>query len=159
MRILIYCVGSLKEAYWREAEKEYLKRLSPYAKAEIIEVPDLPSKEGASKKSEEETKEKEGERILAKIKPSDYVVLLDLGGEETGSVELSRRLEGWMERGGASVTFVIGGSLGLSESLRKRGNDVLTLSKLTFTHQMSRIILLEQIYRAFRIMRGEPYHK
>ena len=97
--------------------------------------------------------------LLSKIKPSDFVVLLDLGKEQPDSVELSSRLEKWMRDGGSSITFVIGGSLGLSNEMRKRGNASLTLSKLTFTHQMTRVILLEQIYRSFKILRNEPYHK
>ena len=102
---------------------------------------------------------KENAKLLSKIKPNDFVVLLDLGKEQPDSVELSSRLEKWMRDGGSSITFVIGGSLGLSAEMRKRGNATLTLSKLTFTHQMTRVILLEQIYRSFKILRNEPYHK
>ena len=107
----------------------------------------------------EEVKNKENAKLLSKIKPNDFVVLLDLGKEQPDSVELSSRLEKWMRDGGSSITFVIGGSLGLSAEMRKRGNATLTLSKLTFTHQMTRVILLEQIYRSFKILRNEPYHK
>lgn len=159
MKIRIIAIGKLKEAYWREAQNEYLKRLSQYAKIELIECNDFPSKENASAKEEEEVKNKEGKEVLDKIKKNEYVVLLDLGKEEPTSLTLARKLDRWMQLGGASITFVIGGSLGLSESLRERGNDVLTLSQLTFTHQMTRVILLEAIYRSFKILNNEPYHK
>lgn len=159
MRITIYVIGSLKESYWKEAEKEYLKRLSPYAKTEVLEFPDFPTKEGASSKEEEAVKEKESQKILAKLRPNDYVILLDLHKQEYESEAFSEHLMRSFERGASHLHFVIGGSLGLSESLRKRGNESLALSKLTFPHQMTRIILLEQLYRAFRIAHHEPYHK
>ncbi len=159
MKIRIFTIGKLKESYWRAAEEEYLKRLSPYAKVEIVELNDLPSKENASAKEEEETKIKEGRQVLAKLKPSDFLILLDLGKNEPTSPELANNLSKWMERGGSNINFVIGGSLGLSEELRKRGNASLTLSQLTFTHQMTRVILLETIYRSFKILNHEPYHK
>lgn len=159
MKIRIIAIGKLKEPYWREAQNEYLKRLSPYAKVELIECNDFPSKENASAKEEEEVKNKEGKEVLDKIKKNEYVVLLDLGKEEPTSLTLAKKFDRWMQLGGASITFVIGGSLGLSESLRERGNDVLTLSQLTFTHQMTRVILLEAIYRSFKISNNEPYHK
>ena len=159
MKIRLLVVGHLKETYWKEAQNEYLKRLTPYAKVDIEEVDDLPSSKDDSPAETEEVKNKENAKLLSKIKPSDYVVLLDLGKEQPDSVELSSRLEKWMRDGGSSITFVIGGSLGLSAEMRKRGNATLTLSKLTFTHQMTRVILLEQIYRSFKILRNEPYHK
>ena len=159
MKIRLLVVGHLKETYWKEAQNEYLKRLTPYAKVDIEEVDDLPSSKDDSPAEMEEVKNKENAKLLSKIKPNDYVVLLDLGKEQLDSVELSSRLEKWMRDGGSSITFVIGGSLGLSAEMRKRGNATLTLSKLTFTHQMTRVILLEQIYRSFKILRNEPYHK
>ncbi len=159
MKIRIFTIGKLKESYWRAAEEEYLKRLSPYAKVEIVELNDLPSKENASAKEEEETKTKEGRQVLAKLKPNDFLILLDLCKNEPTSPELANNLSKWMERGGSNINFVIGGSLGLSEELRKRGNASLTLSQLTFTHQMTRVILLETIYRSFKILNHEPYHK
>jgi 23S rRNA (pseudouridine1915-N3)-methyltransferase len=159
MRITILCVGHLKEAYWRAAQDEYLKRLSAYAEVNIVEVDDLSSKENASPAMEEEVKDKEGAKILAKLKPNDFVCTLDLNKKEPDSLELADEMMAMMRRGGASITFVIGGSLGLSESLKKRANASLSLSKLTFTHQMTRIILLEQIYRSFKILNHEPYHK
>lgn len=159
MKIRLLVVGHLKETYWKEAQNEYLKRLTPYAKVDIEEVDDLPSSKDDSPAEMEEVKNKENAKLLSKIKPNDYVVLLDLGKEQPDSVELSSRLEKWMRDGGSSIAFVIGGSLGLSAEMRKRGNATLTLSKLTFTHQMTRVILLEQIYRSFKILRNEPYHK
>ena len=159
MKIRLLVVGHLKETYWKEAQNEYLKRLTPYAKVDIEEVDDLPSKKGDSLAEMEEVKNKENEKILAKIKPNDFVILLDLGKEQPDSVELSSRLDKWMRDGGSSITFVSGGSLGLSSEMRKTGNATLTLSKITFTHQMTRIILLEQIYRSFKILHNEPYHK
>lgn len=159
MKIKIICIGSLKEAYWRDAEKEYLKRIAPYSQISIEEYPDLPTPDGASPALEEGIKNKEADKILAKLKPSDFVCTLDLNKKEPDSVELSKQLENMMRMGGASVTFIIGGSLGLSESLRVRANASISLSRLTFTHQMTRIILLEQIYRCFKILNHEPYHK
>ena len=159
MKIRLLVVGHLKETYWKEAQNEYLKRLTPYAKVDIEEVDDLPSSKDDSPAEMEEVKNKENAKLLSKIKPNDFVVLLDLGKEQPDSVELSSHLEKWMRGGGSSITFVIGGSLGLSAEMRKRGNATLTLSKLTFTHQMTRVILLEQIYRSFKILRNEPYHK
>lgn len=159
MKIRIITIGKLKEAYWKAAEAEYLKRLTPYAKTEVLELPDLPSKENASSKEEEEVKIKEGKEILSQLKPNDYVVLLDLGKEEHSSPSLAKQMEKWMTSSGANLTFVIGGSLGLSEQVRSRGNASLSLSKLTFTHQMTRIIILEAIYRSFKINNHEPYHK
>ena len=159
MKIRLLVVGHLKETYWKEAQNEYLKRLTPYAKVEIEEVDDLPSGKSDSPAEMEEVKNKENAKVLSKIKPNDYVILLDLGKEQPDSVELSSRLEKWMRDGGSSITFVIGGSLGLSNEMKKRGNASLTLSKLTFTHQMTRVILLEQIYRSFKILHNEPYHK
>lgn len=159
MKIRIFVIGKLKEAYWKAAEQEYLKRLVPYAKVEIIECPDLASKETASRKEEDEVKAKEGREVLSKLKPNDYLILLDLNKDEPTSTQLATKLSKWMEISGASISFVIGGSLGLSDELRKRGNASLTLSQLTFTHQMTRVILLETIYRSFKILNNEPYHK
>ena len=159
MRIRLLVVGHLKEQYWKEAEGEYLKRLLPYAKVDIEEVDDLPCPKNASVSEMETVKEQENAKILAKLRPNELAVLLDLGHEQHDSVELANDLEKWMKDGGATIAFVIGGSLGLSNAMRKRGNATLTLSKLTFTHQMTRIILLEQIYRAFKILHNEPYHK
>jgi 23S rRNA (pseudouridine1915-N3)-methyltransferase len=159
MNITILCVGRLKEAYWKEAEAEYLKRLSAYARVKVVELGDLPTKEKASPKEEELTREKEGEKILSRLRPSDFVCLLDLRKKEPTSPEFALQMREMIVRGGASLTFVIGGSLGLGENIRRRGNASVSLSKLTFPHQLARIVLLEQIYRNFKILAGEPYHK
>jgi 23S rRNA (pseudouridine1915-N3)-methyltransferase len=159
MKIRILCVGHLKENYWKAAEAEYLKRLSPYAQVSIEEVDDLPSKENASLALEEEVKDKEGDKILAKLKPNDFVCTLDLGKDEPDSPALAEKMMTMFTRGGSTICFVIGGSLGLSQALKKRANTSLSLSHLTFTHQMTRIILLEQLYRSFKILNHEPYHK
>lgn len=159
MKITIHAIGLLKESYWREAESEYLKRLKPYCEIKIEEYPDLPSKPNASKADEEKVKQKEGEKVLRKLKPSDFVCALDLNQKEYGSEEFASSLEKMFVQGGSSIHFLIGGSLGLSDELKKRADVSISISKMTFTHQMSRIILLEQIYRCFRILGNEPYHK
>ena len=159
MTITIYCIGHLKESYWREACQEYLKRLKPYADVSIVEVDDIGYKEGAGAKIEAKVKEQEGAKILAKLKPSDYVCALDLGKKEEDSVSFSKHLETMLSRGGSHLSFLIGGSLGLSDELKKRANESLSFSLMTFPHQLSRVILLEQVYRAFRILHHEPYHK
>lgn len=159
MKIRLLVVGHLKEQYWKDAQNEYIKRLQPYAKVELEEIDDLPSNKNASEAEMEEVKNKENAKLFSKLKPNEFVVLLDLGKEQHDSVQLSKDLDKWMRDGGSNVTFIIGGSLGLTDEMRKRGNATLTLSKLTFTHQMVRVILLEQIYRSFKILHNEPYHK
>lgn len=159
MKIRLLVVGHLKEQYWKDAQNEYIKRLQPYAKVELEEIDDLPSNKNASEAEMEEVKNKENAKLFSKLKPNEFVVLLDLGKEQHDSVQLSKDLDKWMRDGGSNITFIIGGSLGLTDEMRKRGNATLTLSKLTFTHQMVRVILLEQIYRSFKILHNEPYHK
>ncbi len=159
MTITIYCVGHLKEDYWRDACQEYLKRLKPYAEVKVVEVDDIGYKEGVGEKIETKVKDQEGGKILAKLKPSDYLCALDLGKKEEDSVSFSKHLEAMLSRGGSHLSFVIGGSLGLSDELKKRANEALSLSTMTFPHQLTRVILLEQIYRAFRLLHHEPYHK
>ena len=126
---------------------------------EVVELTDYPTPEHASFKEEEEIKRKEGQEILSKLKPNDFCILLDLGQKQPDSLEMAVYLEKWMRQSGASLTFVIGGSLGLSEEVRQRGNAVLTLSHLTLTHQMTRVFLWEILYRSFKIAHHEPYHK
>ena len=159
MKFRILCVGRLKEKYWQDALKEYQKRLSAYVNLEIIEVNDEKTPDQASDKQCEQIKAKEGERLLAKIKPTDYVVLLDLQGKMLSSEQLSSQIERFMLDGKETIDFIIGGSLGVSEAIRSRANEMLCFSKMTFPHQMMRVILLEQIYRGFKIIRHEPYHK
>lgn len=155
MTIKVLCIGSLKESYWKDACKEYLMRIKPYASIEVLEFPDYPTKDGF----EEQTKDKEAERVLKTIKPSDYVVALDLNHQEYTSTDFASKMEEWFVKGGSNIIFLIGGSLGLSDGLKARANTSVTFGKMTFPHQLSRVMLLEQIYRAFRILHHEPYHK
>ena len=150
--VVIIGVGRLREKFFREAADEYKKRLSRYVKLDIIEVDDLPEDAG------EVTRKKEGEMILSKIRPDDFVVANCIDGKQMDSVELS---EFFREREmyGARVVFVIGGSLGLSDEVVRRANKKLSMSKMTFPHQLFRVMLLEQIYRAQKIIAGERYHK
>lgn len=159
MKITILCVGKLKEKFMRDAVNEYTKRLSRYVKLEVIEVADEKTPDHASLKEEELIREKEGERLLRHIKGDDHVIALAITGVQYDSVAFSRRLDGFGMSGKGHVVFVIGGSLGLSEQVLGRADEELSFSKMTFPHQLMRVILLEQIYRAYRIIRGEPYHK
>jgi 23S rRNA (pseudouridine1915-N3)-methyltransferase len=159
VNISIVTVGKLKEKYLKHGIEEYLKRLSTYAKVEIIEVPDEKAPEELSETEMEQVKQKEGERILAKISPDTYVIALAIQGKMKSSEELANSLDKLATYGKSKIAFVIGGSLGLSDEVLKRSNEQLSFSKMTFPHQLMRLILVEQIYRAFRIMRGEPYHK
>ena len=159
MRITILCVGKIKEKFYSDAVAEYAKRLSKYCKLEIVEVPDEKTPDGASAVVEEQIKEKEGKRILEKIKEDAFVCTLEIAGKRF----TSEGLAGWMEKlavsGTSHIVFVIGGSLGLHSSVLKRSNMGLSFSDMTFPHQLMRVILTEQIYRAFRIINKEPYHK
>lgn len=159
MKISILTVGKIKEKFFVDAIKEYSKRLSKYCSLEIVEVADEKTPDGASAALEEQIREKEGERLLAKIKENSYVITLEIEGKMLDSIGLSKMLQERMVQGESHLTFIIGGSLGLSKSVLKRSDMALSFSKMTFPHQMMRIILLEQIYRSFRIMKGEPYHK
>ena len=159
MNILIITVGKLKEKYLKQGIDEYLKRLSSYAKLEIIEVPDEKAPEELSLNEMEQVKQKEGERILSKIGQDTYVIALAINGKMKTSGELAVDLDKLATYGKSKIAFVIGGSLGLSEDVLKRSNEKLSFSKMTFPHQLMRLILVEQIYRAYRINRGEPYHK
>ncbi|REH98917.1 23S rRNA (pseudouridine(1915)-N(3))-methyltransferase RlmH [Staphylococcus felis] len=159
MKITIVAVGKLKEKYWKQAIAEYEKRLSAYTKIDIVEVPDEKAPENMSEKEIEQVKAKEGERILAKIKPQSTVIILEIKGKMLGSEELAKELDQRMTQGASDFTFVIGGSNGLHDTVLQRSNFALSFSKMTFPHQMMRVVLLEQIYRAFKINRGEAYHK
>ena len=159
MKISLLTVGKCKEKYWNDAAAEYRKRLGRYADVEILEVADEKTPEGASPREEDLIREKEGERLLKKIREDAYVIALAIEGEAVDSPELSRRLEQLGVRGTSHIQFVIGGSLGLSPAVLKRADWKLSFSRMTFPHQMMRVILLEQIYRSFRIAKGEPYHK
>ncbi|MBB3908212.1 23S rRNA (pseudouridine(1915)-N(3))-methyltransferase RlmH [Anoxybacillus rupiensis] len=159
MNIMVLSVGKLKEKYLKQGIEEYVKRLSGYAKMEIIEVADEKAPENLSDQEMKQIKEKEGERILAKISDDMHVIALAIDGKMKSSEEFAIHLDKLATYGTSKVAFVIGGSLGLSEKVMKRANESLSFSQMTFPHQLMRLILLEQIYRAFRINRGEPYHK
>ncbi|MFO3716581.1 23S rRNA (pseudouridine(1915)-N(3))-methyltransferase RlmH [Anaerococcus cruorum] len=160
MDIKIIAVGKIKEKFYKEAINEYLKRMQAYNKIEIIEVPDEQAPENLSDKEIEQVKEKEGERILGKIEDSDYVVSLEILGKQVDSVEFAKFIENEMQEGfGRNLVFVIGGSNGLSKEVSNRSNYKLSFSKMTFPHQLMRVVLIEQIYRGFRIINGHPYHK
>ena len=158
MNIKIYCIGKIKEQYLKDGIAEYLKRLSPYAKTEIIEVMDSKVKDNPNDFDITKAKNEEGDRVLKLIK-NDYLIGLDLNKKEFTSEEFAEFIEQKFVEGGSSISFVIGGSYGLSENLKKRCNSSISLSKLTYLHQMTRLILLEQIYRAFKILNNETYHK
>lgn len=159
MKISIISVGKLKEKYLKQGIEEYIKRLGPYATVEIQEVPDEKAPENLSKAQMTEVKQKEGERILSKIGQDTYVITLEIEGKMITSEKLAEQIDQLATYGKSKVAFVIGGSLGLSEDVRKRSDFALSFSKLTFPHQLMRLVLLEQVYRAFRIMKNEPYHK
>ena len=159
MNISIVTVGKLKEKYLKQGIDEYLKRLTSYAKVEVIEVSDEKAPEELSETEMEQVKQKEGERILAKIGDDVHVIALAINGKMRSSEELADTLDKLATYGKSKIAFVIGGSLGLSDEVIKRSNEQLSFSRMTFPHQLMRLILVEQIYRAFRINRGEPYHK
>lgn len=159
MKITLITVGKIKEKYFTDAIAEYAKRLSRYCKLELIEVADEKTPDGASKAFEEQIKEKEGERLLAKIPDSAYVVALAIDGKSMTSEELAEKIEKWNVGGISHLVFMIGGSLGMSQTVLNRADFKLSFSKMTFPHQLMRVILLEQIYRSFRIRNHEPYHK
>lgn len=159
MHITIIAIGKLKEKYLREGINEYLKRLQSYAKVEIIELADEKEPYNASTAEEKQIKIKEGERIKAKIKPDSYLIALAIEGKQFTSPALAQKIDSLSSAGNSHLTFVIGGSLGLSDEILKSADLLLSFSELTFPHQLMRLILLEQIYRSFRIIKGEPYHK
>ena len=159
INIKLVVVGKLKEKFHKEEVNEYLKRLSRYAFISIIEVDEMKIKDNSSFKEEQIVLQKEGENLLKAIKQNEYVFLLDLHGKEISSPTFASKIEELISSGKGNITFVIGGSLGLDDEVRKRANFKLKLSDMTFTHQMTRIIILEQIYRAFKIMGNETYHK
>lgn len=159
MKIIIVCVGKIKEKFYRDAVEEYKKRLGRYCKMQIVEVADEKTPDKASESLENQIKEKEGNRILSHISDSDYVIALAINGKERDSVELAEHIRSLGLHGKSSLAFVIGGSLGLSEEVLKRADEKLSFSKMTFPHQLMQVILAEQIYRSYRIIHGEPYHK
>ncbi|ABW20306.1 23S rRNA (pseudouridine(1915)-N(3))-methyltransferase RlmH [Alkaliphilus oremlandii] len=159
MNITIISVGKLKEKYLKLGIDEYIKRLTRYAKLNIIEIPDEKAPENLSSAEEQIVKNKEGEGILKNIKDGMYVIALDLKGKMLSSEELADKLQSLGVAGNSNIAFIIGGSLGLSEDVLKRADYKLCFSPMTFPHQLMKLILLEQIYRGLRIIKGEPYHK
>mgnify|MGYP000610409693 FL=1 len=159
MKITICCVGKIKEKFYSQAIAEYSKRLSKYCKLEIKEAADEKTPDSASDTVNRMIKEKEGDRLLSFIKDDSYVIALAIDGKMLDSVELSEKIDNLMLSGKSDIVFVIGGSLGLDKRVLDRADYKLSFSKMTFPHQLMRVILLEQIYRSFRIMKNEPYHK
>ncbi len=159
MNIEIICVGNLKEKYWKAAADEYRIRLSAYAKLNITEIKEAPLPAKSGKAEEYAVIDKEGKTILDKIQNRSYVIALDVKGKSMSSEDLAGKLELLSVSGKSHLTFIIGGSLGLSEQVLKKADMRLSFSEMTFPHQMMRVMLLEQIYRAFKINRNETYHK
>lgn len=159
MSILILTVGKIKEKFYKDALDEYIKRLSKYCKLEIVEVADEKTTESASELEEDKIKEKEALRLSKYIKEDAYVIALAIQGKKYDSVQFSKRIETLGIRGKSNIVFLIGGSLGLHDIILNRADEKISFSEMTFPHQLMRVILLEQIYRAYRIMNHEPYHK
>ena len=159
MKITVIAVGKIKEKFYTDAIAEYSKRLSRYCRLEVIQVADEKTPDGASEAQERQIKEKEGSRILAQIKDGAYVIALAVQGTMLSSEQLASKLNKLGVDGQSQIVLIIGGSLGLSDEVLKRADYHLSFSPMTFPHQLMRVILLEQIYRSYRIINGEPYHK
>ena len=159
MSAVILCVGKMKEKPYRQMADEYLKRLSRYGKYEETEIPDLPEPAVTSEALEEQIKTREGEAILAKIRPGDRVIAMTIGGKRRSSEELAKHLAELRVGGISNIVCVIGGSLGLGKNVLERADEELSMSPMTFPHQLARVMLLEQLYRAEKIIAGERYHK
>ena len=159
MNIKIVCVGKLKEKYFKDGIAEYVKRMSRFAKVKIVQVPDEKAPEKLSPAEMEQVKEIEGKRILDKIKDNEYVYVTAIKGKERTSEAFAKELSNLTTYGHSDITFVIGGSLGTSDAVNKRADDLISFGKFTMPHQLMRLVLIEQIYRAFMINSGSPYHK
>lgn len=159
MNIKIICVGKLKEKFLKEGIGEFQKRIKTYANLEIVEVKDEACPENSSELEMEKIKEVEGERILSKISKGAYVIALDIGGKSLTSEDFAKKIEDLSVEGISSIDFIIGGSLGISEDVKNKSDYRLSFSKFTFPHGLMRLILVEQVYRAFRIINNHPYHK
>lgn len=159
MKITLITVGKIKEKYLKDAIAEYSKRLSRYCKLEIVEVADEKTPDNASDTVEDAIRDKEGERILKYIKEDAYVITLEIAGKMLTSEEMAEKIDKLGVQGTSHIIFIIGGSIGLGREILKRSDYALSFSKMTFPHQLMRVILLEQIYRSYRIINHEPYHK
>ncbi len=159
MKITLVTVGKIKENYLRDAVAEYVKRLGKYCKLEVIETADEKTPDHASETVEEAIRAKEAERILRYIREDAFVITLEILGKQLSSEELAKKIETLGVQGKSHIIFVIGGSIGLGKEVLDRSDYALSFSKMTFPHQLMRVILLEQVYRSFRIINGEPYHK
>ena len=159
MNIKIVCVGKLKEKYFKDGIAEYVKRMSRFAKVKIVQVTDEKAPEKLSPAEMEQVKEIEGKRILDKIKEKEYVYVTAIKGKERTSEAFAKELSNLTTYGHSDITFVIGGSLGTSDAVNKRADDLISFGKFTMPHQLMRLVLIEQIYRAFMINSGSPYHK
>lgn len=159
MHIIILAVGKLKERYFLEAQREYIKRIRPYARLEIKEVAEESVGENAAESTLEKIKNKEGQRLIRALRPGSFIVALDRQGEQIDSAGLAGKIKNLGVQGKSHITFIIGGPLGLSGDVLQRAHWKLSFSRLTFPHRLMRIILLEQIFRSFKIIRNEPYHR
>ncbi|MFC3419332.1 23S rRNA (pseudouridine(1915)-N(3))-methyltransferase RlmH [Salinicoccus hispanicus] len=159
MKVTLITVGKLKEKYWQQAVDEYKKRLSGYTKLELVEVPDEKEPNNASEKDIENIKDKEAEKILSRIKDSQHVVTLEIHGKTYTSEQLAKQYQQWMNTGKSDVVFIIGGSNGLGQAVKKRSDQEISFGTLTYPHQMMKVMLMEQIYRANKIIKNESYHK
>ncbi len=159
MKITVITVGKIKEKYLKDAIAEYSKRLSKYCKLEIVEVADEKTPDNASEVVEESIRSKEAERILKYVKDDAYVITLEIGGKQLSSEELADKIDKLGVQGTSHIIFIIGGSIGLGKEVLEKSNYALSFSKMTFPHQLMRVILLEQVYRSYRIISNEPYHK
>lgn len=159
MKITVVTVGKIKEKYLKDAIAEYSKRLSKYCKLEIVEVADEKTPDNASGVMEDSIRSKEAERILKYIKDDAFVITLEINGKQLTSEELADKIDKLGVQGTSHIIFVIGGSIGLGKEVLAKSNYALSFSKMTFPHQLMRVVLLEQVYRSYRIINGEPYHK
>ncbi len=159
MNNVILCVGKLRERFYRDAADEYIKRLRRFGPCEEIELPDLPEPANSSPALEADIRRKEGDRLLSALRPGDFVVALCIEGTQRNSEALAARIEGWLAQGRQRIVWIVGGSLGLSDAVVQRADERLSLSVMTFPHQLARVMLLEQLYRACKINAHERYHK
>ncbi len=159
MQSAILCLGKLREKHWRQAADEYMKRLSRYGRVEEIELADEPEPAEENEALCRQVMDKEAARLLGRLKPGDYVIALCIGGKQWDSVDFAKHLSELPQKGYQRIVFIIGGSLGLGEAVVSRADEKMSLSKMTFPHQLARVLLLEQIYRAVKINAGERYHK